>query len=152
MSAASEGPRVLETLHSGFTVADVRATAQLLCECFGFTATEPHCPPSSTLSRIVGLTDAQAEIIHVTTPGHHIELLQYHSPAGRSDFRLRPCDTGFSHIAFRVSDVGAMAARASMHGFSVLADIPRITTGRSAGRRATYVRDRHGFTIELMGP
>jgi catechol 2,3-dioxygenase-like lactoylglutathione lyase family enzyme len=144
-------PTVLETLHTGFTVADVRATARFFRECLGFTVTEPHAPPGSMLSRIIGVPGAEAQIAYVTAPNHVIELLQYQRPEVQSGVPRSPCEVGFAHVAFLVGDVGAVARMAAEYGFRVQADIPRIETGRSKGRRATYIRDAFGFTIELMG-
>jgi catechol 2,3-dioxygenase-like lactoylglutathione lyase family enzyme len=147
-----KSPEVIETLHTGFTVADLRATLKLLRECFGFSATEPHTPPSETLSRIIGVAGAVAEIAYVSMPGHRIELLQYLAPVRSSVECLRPYDVGFAHMAFLVNDVDAMATKAAKHGFQRLSDIPTIEHGRNRGRKATYLRDAAGFTIELMGP
>jgi catechol 2,3-dioxygenase-like lactoylglutathione lyase family enzyme len=144
-------PKVLETLHTGFTVADVRETARFFRECLGFAVSEPHTPSAPMLSRIIGVPGAEAEIAYVTAPNHVIELLQYHSPRTESVVARRASDVGFAHIAFLVDDVGEVARRAAEFGFLVQPDIPRIETGRSAGKRATYLRDAHGFTIELMG-
>jgi glyoxylase I family protein len=147
-----KSPEVIETLHTGFTVADLRATLKLLCDCFGFSATEPHVPPSETLSRIIGVAGAVAEIAYVNMPGHRIELLQYLAPVPDYVAYLRPYDVGFAHLALLVSDVDAMAAKAATHGFQRCSDIPTIEHGRNKGRKATYLRDASGFTIELMGP
>jgi catechol 2,3-dioxygenase-like lactoylglutathione lyase family enzyme len=141
----------IQTLHSGFTVADVRHLARFFRECLGFETTEPHAPPSDMLSRIIGVPGAEALIVYVTAPGHTIELLEYRLPPTITRAAPRPCDVGFAHLAFLVDDVQRVAAAASAHGFAVLSDIPRIETGRSAGRRATYLRDPQGFTVELMG-
>ena len=143
--------RVIRTLHTGFTVADVRATARFFRDCLGFTTTEPRGRPGAMLSRIVGIPGCEAEIAYVSAPGHTIELLQYASPPSAVTSASRPCDVGPSHVAFLVEDVEAVAHAARDFGFVVLTDIPRIDTGQSAGRRATYLRDAYGFTVELMG-
>jgi catechol 2,3-dioxygenase-like lactoylglutathione lyase family enzyme len=143
--------KVLETLHTGFTVADVRETARFFRDCLGLEVTEPHRPPGPMLARIIGVPGAEAEIAYVTAASHRIELLQYHQPRGESCVPRLPCEVGFAHLALLVEDVGAVARSAANYGFQVQIDIPRIESGRSAGRRATYLRDLNGFTIELMG-
>src|SRR5580698_8706097 len=100
--SAMSSPEVSATLHTGFTVADLRATVRFLTECFGFEATEPHSPPGQTLSQIIGLAGADAEIAYVSTPNHQIELLQYRKPVPINSHAPRPCDVGFAHIAFLV--------------------------------------------------
>jgi catechol-2,3-dioxygenase len=143
--------RILETLHSGFTVADVRQLAAFFRDCLGCAVTEPRAAPSETLARIVGVDGAAAEIVYVTTPGHTIELLEYRAPGSHTESAPRPCDTGFAHLSFLVDDVAAVAAAAARFGFVATREMPRIGAGPHAGRHATYLRDAHGFTIELMG-
>ena len=143
--------RVLETLHSGFTVADVRRLAEFFRECLGFAVTEPRTAPPEVLSRIVGVAGAAAEIVYVSAPGHTIELLEYLAPGSRTEAAPRPCDTGFAHLSFLVDDVAAIARAASAFGFAATPDMPCIAAGPHAGRHATYLRDPDGFTIELMG-
>lgn len=142
--------RVLETLHSGFTVADVRRLAAFFSSCFGFTVTAPRRAPAATLGAIIGVDGAVAKIVYVTAPGHVIELLQYLEPASATASAPRPCDVGFSHLSFLVDDLDGVVRQAVRHGFAATAAMPRIAAGPHAGRRASYLRDAQGFTIELM--
>jgi catechol 2,3-dioxygenase-like lactoylglutathione lyase family enzyme len=151
MTAVPTIPVVVETLHSGFTVADVRRLARFFRDCLGCAVTEPRSPPPEVLARIVGVAGADAEIVYVTAPGHVIELLQYRSPASATPAAPRPCDVGFSHLSFLVDDVAAVARAAGRYGFSAEPAMPVIEAGPHAGRRATYLRDGDGFSIELMG-
>ena len=144
-------PRVVETLHSGFTVRDVRRLAVFFRDCFGFAVTEPRAAPPAVLEQIVGVPGADAEIVYVTAPGHTIELLGYRAPRSATSGAPRPCDVGFAHLSFLVDDVAAVAAAAELFGFRCTPAMPRIAAGPHAGRYATYLRDAEGFTIELMG-
>jgi catechol 2,3-dioxygenase-like lactoylglutathione lyase family enzyme len=138
-------------LHTGFTVADVRRLAAFFRECLGLAVSEPHTPPAEVLEQIIGLAGAEAEIAYVTAPGAVIELIQYRAPQSATQSAARPCDVGFAHLAFLVRDVDSVVAAARRYGFAVPAVIPTIQHGRNAGRRATYLRDADGFTVELMG-
>jgi catechol 2,3-dioxygenase-like lactoylglutathione lyase family enzyme len=147
----TSAPAAPATLHAGFTVADLRRLAAFFRECLGCTVSEPHTPPAEVLELIVGVPGAEAEIAYVTAPGAIIELIQYRAPQSATQSAPRPCDVGFAHLAFLVSDVDSVVAAASRYGFAVPALIPTIQHGRNAGRRATYLRDANGFTVELMG-
>jgi catechol 2,3-dioxygenase-like lactoylglutathione lyase family enzyme len=103
-------PQVLETLHSGFTVRDVRRLAAFFRDCFGFAVTEPRAAPAEVLAQIVGVAGADAEIVYVSAPNHVIELLGYRSPVSATSSAPRPCDVGFAHLSFLVDDVAAVAA------------------------------------------
>lgn len=143
--------RVLDTLHSGFTVRDVRRVAAFFRDCLGFAVTEPRAAPAEVLEKIVGVPGADAEIVYVSAPGHTIELLGYRGPVSATSSAPRPCDVGFAHLAFLVDDVAAVAESAQAYGFTCTPAMPRIAAGPHAGRHATYVRDAEGFTLELMG-
>jgi len=142
---------VVTTLHTGFTVADVRRLVMFFRDCLHFDVSEPRSPPADVLARIVGVEGAEAEIVYVTAPGHVIELLQYRAPASTTTAAPRPCDIGFAHLSFLVDDVAAVAAAARQYGFEAEPVMPTIKAGPHAGRRATYLRDQDGFSIELMG-
>jgi catechol 2,3-dioxygenase-like lactoylglutathione lyase family enzyme len=142
---------VVGTLHTGFTVADVRRLAAFFRDCLGFEVTEPRSPPSETLSRIIGVEAAAADVVYVNAPGHVIELLQYYSPVSGTANAPRPCDIGFAHLSFLVENVASVADAAARFGFVAETAMPTIQHGPHAGRRATYLRDSHGFSIELMG-
>ena len=144
--------QVLQTLHSGYTVKDVQRLSKFFFECFGFQVTEPRTAPRlGLLGEVIGVTDADALIVYVTAPGHVIELLQYLKPSSKTESAPRPCDVGFSHLSFLVSNVAATADAARRYGFKLGGGLPTIPTGPHQGRRAAYLRDADGFTIEIMG-
>lgn len=142
---------ILDTLHSGFTVRDVRRLAAFFRDCLGFAVTEPRAAPAEVLAQIVGVAGADAEVVYVSAPNHTIELLGYRAPASATASAARPCDVGFAHLSFLVEDVVSIAAAARQFGFAATPAMPRIGAGPHAGRHATYLRDPDGFTIELMG-
>jgi catechol 2,3-dioxygenase-like lactoylglutathione lyase family enzyme len=142
---------VIETLHSGFTVRDVRRLAAFFRDGLGFAVTEPRTAPAQVLEKIVGIPGASAEIVYVSAPGHTIELLGYTAPSSTTSGAPRPCDTGFAHLSFLVGDVDVVARIAERFGFSATWEMPRIEAGPHAGRHASYLRDADGFTIEIMG-
>jgi catechol 2,3-dioxygenase-like lactoylglutathione lyase family enzyme len=101
---------VLATLHTGFTVADVRETARFFRECLGLAVSEPHRPSGPMLSRIIGVPGAEAEIAYVTAANHVIELLQYHQPRSEGGVPRLPSEVGFAHVALLVDDVDDVGA------------------------------------------
>ena len=139
-------------LHVGFTVADLRAMAGFMRDCLGFTVTDPRRPPATSIAEVTGVTGADVELVYVSAPGLIMELLQYTSPTSATLAGGRPCDVGASHLALKVHDVADIVQRAKAYGFEPAAPhLPEIAAGPNQGMRATYIRDSHGFTIELMG-
>ncbi|OYU51581.1 MAG: hypothetical protein CFE27_10755 [Alphaproteobacteria bacterium PA1] len=142
----------IEPLHIGFTVADVRSMAAFMRDCLGFEVTEPRRPPAVSIEEVTGVLRADVELVYVHAPGLTMELLQYLSPQSATLAGGRPCDFGASHLALKVSDVADVVRRAASYGFEAAAPhLPLIKAGPNQGMRATYIRDSHGFTIELMG-
>jgi catechol 2,3-dioxygenase-like lactoylglutathione lyase family enzyme len=142
----------IEPLHIGFTVADVRSMAAFMRDCLGFEVTEPRRPPAVSIEEVTGVLRADVELVYVRAPGLTMELLQYLSPQSATLAGGRPCDLGASHLALKVSDVADVVRRAASYGFEAAAPhLPLIKAGPNQGMRATYIRDSHGFTIELMG-
>jgi catechol 2,3-dioxygenase-like lactoylglutathione lyase family enzyme len=142
----------IEPLHIGFTVADVRSMAAFMRDCLGFEVTEPRRPPAVSIEEVTGVLRADVELVYVHAPGLTMELLQYLSPQSATLAGGRPCDLGASHLALKVSDVADVVRRAASYGFEAAAPhLPLIKAGPNQGMRATYIRDSHGFTIELMG-
>jgi glyoxylase I family protein len=142
----------IEPLHIGFTVADVRAMAAFMRDCLGFEVTEPRRPPAASIAEVTGVVGADVELVYVAAPGLTMELLQYTSPQSATLAGGRPCDLGASHLALKVPDVADLVRRAAAYGFEPAApNLPVIAAGPNQGMHATYISDRHGFTIELMG-
>jgi catechol 2,3-dioxygenase-like lactoylglutathione lyase family enzyme len=139
-------------LHVGFTIADVRATSAFMRDCLGYEVTEPRRPPAASIAEVTGVAGADVELVYVAAPGLNMELLQYTAPPSASRTGGRPCDIGAAHLALRVPDVAEVVERAAAYGFVAAAPhLPVIAAGPNKGMRATYIRDSHGFTIELMG-
>jgi catechol 2,3-dioxygenase-like lactoylglutathione lyase family enzyme len=142
----------IEPLHVGFTVANVRALAAFMRDCLGFEVTEPRRPPAASIEEVTGVIGADVELVYVSAPGLTMELLQYSSPQSGTLMAGRPCDVGATHLALRVPNVADLVRSAVAYGFEPAApNLPVITAGPNLGMRATYIRDRTGFTIELMG-
>lgn len=143
---------VKRTIHTGFTVDDLERSSRFFRDCLGLAVSAPRSPPSAeVLSSVTGVAGAQARIAMVSLPGHEIELLQYSSPTSATASAPRPCDVGFAHLALEVDDVAAVVAAARGHGFALGGDIFPSVAGPFAGKRVAYIRDPHGFTLELIG-
>lgn len=139
-------------LHAGFTVDSLDRLLPFLCDCLGFRVVSDGRPAvPGILARIVGVAGADARIANVRLGAHVLELVEYTAPADRARVDARPVDVGFAHLALEVEDVGAYVAAAAEYGFHPAAPPVAIPAGPNAGKHAVYLRDRSGFTVELIG-
>ena len=140
---------VIATIHTSFTVADLDATVAFFTDALGCSVRWPAQPLTAFMEEVTGVDGADVRVAVVICPGHAIELFQYQGPADRSAARLRPCDVGFSHLAFQVDDLDSAVARAAPHGFLPARGYARFETEQVSGR-ATYLRGPDGLAIELI--
>ena len=144
------GFRVLETNHTGFTVADLERTVAFFRDVLGYEVLsfEPRHPEH--IQHVTAIEGAEITVAYVRGPGHVLELMEYGGPADRGHVRPRPCDAGFAHIALIVDDLDAAIAACEAHGVGALATPLVMGRGPNKGNRIVYLRDPDGFAIELI--
>lgn len=142
---------VVRAVHTGFTVQSIEKLSLFFRGCLQLEVSAPRSPPPAVLPAVTGVAGAQALIAMVTLPGHVIELLEYLSPHSATRSAPRPCDIGSAHIALEVVDMSAIVAAAPAYGFDLAGTIFVADQGPFCGRPVAYIRDRCGFTIELIG-
>jgi catechol 2,3-dioxygenase-like lactoylglutathione lyase family enzyme len=144
---------VLHTIHTGLTVHDLANMLAFFGQVLGAKVGEiRQIPVGETLGHITGVQGAQARVCMVTLPGGHVvELLQYSAPASATTVAPRPCDIGAAHLALQVDSVADTASSAQTFGFAVAGQTHFLPGGPFAGQWVAYVRDTHGFTLELIG-
>lgn len=142
--------RILGTNHTSFTVSDLERSVAFLCDCLGFQVISKAPRDPGLVSRITGVAGAEVIIAFLKAPGHTLELIEYRAPAGRGALQARPCDTGFSHVAFNVDDAEAAVAAVARYGANPICAPVTIDQGPNKGRKVVYVRDWDGITFEFI--
>jgi catechol 2,3-dioxygenase-like lactoylglutathione lyase family enzyme len=144
---------VLRTIHTGLTVRDLAHTLAFFGQVLGADVGEiRQIPVGDTLGHITGVPGAQARVCMVTLPGGHVvELLEYAAPPSATTVAPRPCDIGAAHLGLQVDSVADTASQARAFGFAVAGQVQFLPGGPFAGQWVAYVRDPHGFTLELIG-
>lgn len=143
--------RVLSTNHTSFTVSDVRRTVAYLTEGLGLEATSVEARDAAVIQAITGVDGAAVTIAYVRGPGHSLELIEYSAPPERTRVQPRPCDVGFAHVAYNVEGIDSLCARLATYHVRPLGPPVPVTNGPNAGKKAVYLRDWDGITIELIG-
>ena len=136
--------------HIGVVVNDLVETARFFTA-LGFTCQEPFRVNGSWVERIIGLTDVEVEGMFVTAPDGSgaLELVKFHAPARSGDPVDLPTNAlGIRHIAYRVSDIETMVARASAAGYGLVGEV----VNYEDIFLLAYVRGPEGLIVELAQP
>ena len=144
------GFQVLRTNHTSFTVSDLDRTCDFFVNALGFEVVSRAPRDPALIRKITGVDGADIVVAYMQGPGHRLELIQYLAPKDRKQFDSAPCDTGFAHIAFDVTDVDAAIAASQVYGFRSINAPTSIDKGPNAGSRVVYLRDPDGVTIEYI--
>ena len=142
--------KIIATNHTSFTVSDLDRSLAFFRDALGFEVTSKGPRNPSLIQAITGVEGAEVLIAYVRGPGHSIELIEYIEPETRSSVRPRPCDTGFSHIAYDVDNIDAAIQAARDHSVEPIGPVVAIDQGPNRGSRVAYLRDPDGITIEFI--
>jgi catechol 2,3-dioxygenase-like lactoylglutathione lyase family enzyme len=144
-------PEITATNHTSFTVASLDRAIRLFCEGLDFTLTSRAGRDPQSIQTITGVSGAEVEIAYLKRADHTVELIRYTAPADRTTVTARPCDVGFAHIAFDVSDIDATIAWLARFGAAPTAP-PYVNKsgGPNAGVRVSYLLTEDRITIELI--
>lgn len=142
---ASEAPAMLRNI--GLCVTDLERSRLFYTEVFGF---EPDGEPQTIGPQLGGLLEIEnmnVTIQFLKKQYVRLELIDYTSPETLGDGTRRPMNQlGFTHLAFKVTDVGAMTQAVEHMGGTVLENT-RLGSGDKTA--AIFVTDPDGARIEL---
>lgn len=133
--------------HTAICVQDFDAMRRFLVDFLGFEVDgEAAERRDAELSLVTGLPNVSLRWGLYRCGSHRVELFHYFSPAGTS----RPpaqCDTGFTHLAFEVSDVHEAHHRATVAGYRPNS-APQ--TMRGGVSQVFYLPGPEGLVVEFM--
>ena len=98
----------MATDHTGFTVANIEHSLVFWQDVLGFKLSHRAHHTGDLASEVTGVPGAEISIAVLKSPGHRIELLEYHAPPDRKRVDLRPCDVGSVHVALTVDNLDAV--------------------------------------------
>jgi len=141
---------IIGTNHTSFTVSDLKRSLPLWRDVIGLEliSLEPRDP--ALIEQVVGVEGAEIMVAYLRGHGHTVELIEYRAPAEREHLVPRPCDVGFAHMAYDVSDLDATLSAAAEHGVEPINPPASVDKGPNAGLRVVYTRDPDGVTIEFI--
>jgi catechol 2,3-dioxygenase-like lactoylglutathione lyase family enzyme len=144
-------PEITATNHTSFTVDNLDRAIKLFCDGLDFALTSRAGRDPLSIQTITGVRGATVEIAYLKRPDHTVELIQYGAPSDRKTLTARPCDVGFAHIAFDVTDIDAAIAWLARFGAEPIAQpFVNKSGGPNAGVRVSYLFTEDRITIELI--
>jgi hypothetical protein len=149
-----QGNLVRSMNHTSFTVNgdDFDRVLGMFTNGLGLPMAEKGPRDPLNMEKVVGVKGADVIIAYVQAPGHRIELINYLKPDDRVCTKGRPCDTGFAHIAFDVTDIDAALKAAAQYQFLPIHEPLPVSAGPNVGNFCAYTRDNTGITVEFIGP
>jgi catechol 2,3-dioxygenase-like lactoylglutathione lyase family enzyme len=142
--------------HINLVVADLARAVKFYTEVLGFRKTHDVYMEGEWIEAIIGLRGVKGLVAFVELPGGgpRIELLQYVAPAGVTlPENSRANTLGLRHIALRVEDIHAMAARLRAAGVTLFSDPIRVPAGvvkfAAGDKTLLYFLDPDGVILEL---
>src|SRR5262245_40109095 len=118
--------------HINIVVADLSRSVKFYTEVLGFRKTDDVLMEGEGNELIIGLHGGRGLVAFVEPPGGtpRIELVQYETPAGVSVPESSRANTrGLRHIALRVDNIAAMAAKLRAAGVTLFGDPVRVPAG-----------------------
>ena len=142
--------------HINIVVADLERSVKFYTEVLGFRKTHDVYMEGEWIEAIIGLRGVKGLVAFVEAPGGgpRIELLEYRAPAGVALPENSKANTrGLRHIAFRVDDIAAMAARLRAAGVTLFSDPVKVPAGvvkfAAGDKSLLYFLDPDGVILEL---
>ena len=140
-------PAVLRNLHFGFTVSNLERSVAFFRDCLELKVQKRgHDLPEQT-AQFVGVPGADLNYCVMEAADHTIELMEYMGPPDRIRLNSRPCDVGFSHLAYLVSDLDAFIEKAAKFDVYPVNEPLSFATHACRG---IYMRDPDGLSIEVI--
>ena len=138
---------VLKNLHFGFTVSDLDRSVAFFTECLGLEVESAGRDPREVTEHFVGVPGGDLRYCVLKGSNHTIEIMEYYGPSDRRTLQGRPCDVGFAHLCYLVSDAEAFIASAEKHE---MRPVNPVLEFPAQGCRGIYMRNPDGLTVEII--
>lgn len=142
--------------HINIVVDDLPRMTAFYRDVLGLRVTKEVSIRGEWIDRTVGLTGVEGDVVYLEAmQGARIELIKYRSPDGvRPRGVDEPNAKGIRHLAFRVSDIDALAAglrQAKVKFTSDIQQVPdsQVTYAGGVRKRLVYFHDPEGNILEL---
>src|SRR5687767_12157770 len=114
--------------HINLVVEDLEAMTAFYVDVLGLSVTKRVTICGDWVSATVGLADVHADVVYLDFPaGPRIELIRYNRPALQRPPHIDlPNAPGIRHLAFKIDDIDAAAARLHLAGVKLFSDVQAV--------------------------
>ena len=133
--------------HIGINVNDLAAAKAFFID-LGFTIAGESSMQGELLDRVIGLKNAQAELVMLQAPDGqlNLEVIKYHQPVDPEDIQVPAANKlGLGHLAFQVDDVEEIVATLKQKGHELVGEVQTYENIW----KLCYVRGPEGIIVEL---
>ena len=142
--------------HVNIVVTDLERMITFYRDALGLAVTKRATISGAWIGAVVGLGDVNADVAYLDFPaGPRIELIRYNKPPlPRPAGVDKPNAPGLRHVAFRVDDIDAAAAKLTAAGVKFFSDVQavpdaQVTYAGGIRKRLVYFADPEGNLLEL---
>jgi catechol 2,3-dioxygenase-like lactoylglutathione lyase family enzyme len=142
--------------HVNIVVRDLDKMLAFYCDVLGLKKTKDATISGDWIEAVVGLTNVNARVIYLgAESGPRVELIKYKTPACLdAPDHGEPHTFGLRHMAFRVEDIDAAAARLREAGVKVFGGVQQVPDSQvtyqgGARKRLIYFHDPEGNLLEF---
>ena len=142
--------------HVNLVVQDLEAMTTFYAEVLGLKITKRVTISGEWIGKTVGLGEVNADVVYLDFPaGPRVELIRYNRPAMHRPPNVDlPNAPGIRHLAFRIDDIDAAAARLNLAGVKLFSDVQtvpdtQVTYAGGVRKRLVYFQDPEGNLLEL---
>lgn len=143
----------LQIDHANLVVRDLAAATAFYRDGLGLSVVQEGPLSGAWIEGVIGVGGAEMDCVILAAPGGgaRLELLAYRNPPPLTvEHHSQPNALGLRHLAFRVDDLDALAARLVEHGARLLSQ-PQAVPFPVAGqrKRLVYFLDPECVLLEL---
>lgn len=145
-------------LHHGVTVSDIEKAIAWYRDVLGLEFVHRQRQENAYTPVLVGIPGAVLDVAQFRVPSplprlstHDVELIQYVT-AGVDGTPAPVNQVGTAHLAFLVTEIEALYAKATAGGAAFRNAPTAITEGANAGGFGCYLHDPDGNTLEFIQP
>jgi glyoxylase I family protein len=128
-------------------VSNLERAVAFFRDCLGLEVRERGQDRPEQTAQFVGVPGADLKYCVLRAADHSIEVMEYLAPEGRRTLNGRPCDVGFSHLCYLVSDIEAFLKKAAQFDFH---PVNQPVSFPKHGCVGIYLRGPDGLTIEII--
>jgi glyoxylase I family protein len=140
--------------HVGVTSSNLERSLAFYCDLLGMIVIDQGVEESAEMARLLGVDGVAFEFADLDSgDGRVFELLRYRRPEGTAAPAPRPFDPGTPHLAVRVADLDAVAARLAEAGVTMISRAALAIDAPGTpwdGGRYLLTRDPDGVIVELV--